>query len=516
MAAAPSGMICAPVVTTSKKAPATKRKPRAATANTKIAKKPRAPRKKKAVAAPVEAAPEIVDLPVVVPPAEVIPAPAPTTVIIQTVNPETLFHERHAGAAPPRPLPARRRGVFFDVENTSRPSDVERVLDHLGLDFSDHDTEFFAVGNWRVVGHETARLLASRGARLVHSAPAVGVRDWSDLRIAVSAGVWLAAARPGDMIQIVSDDQAFDAVGDVAMSLGVSFDRLSYRRMAGSAAAADPIPAATGDDRRDSRGRRRRRPGSGSGRSSYGSDRNDRSERPRSAAPPPRRPAPAPVAVANDEDAAQAASEAEIVGVIHDLLANSPNGISLDALTNALKAAGHRRPPGSLRLVTRLRRIKSVDFINNNMIRLHGDDAGERPAPPPRPAPPVRHHAIEFDSHGILSAERDEPRGSSIDPEHDDADDAENGEGGEDGGDETAVATGDQPATGARRRRRRGGRRRRGRGRGNGQDGASGEGGEHGDGDGGTDGGGESGAEMAANDSAPVSIEEPPAFDWPS
>ena len=49
----------------------------------------------------------------------------------------------------------------------------------------------------------------------MHSAPSTGVRDWSDLRIAVAAGIWLAAARPGDVIEIVSDDRAFDAVGDV-------------------------------------------------------------------------------------------------------------------------------------------------------------------------------------------------------------------------------------------------------------------------------------------------------------
>ena len=42
-------------------------------------------------------------------------------------------------------------------------------------------TDFIAVGNWRVIGHDTGRLLARHGAQLVHSAPAVGVRDWSDL-----------------------------------------------------------------------------------------------------------------------------------------------------------------------------------------------------------------------------------------------------------------------------------------------------------------------------------------------
>src|SRR5207247_7473545 len=85
-----------------------------------------------------------------------------------------------------------------------------------------------AVGNWGVIGYETARLLARRGAELVHTAPAFGVKDWSDLRIAVTAGIWLAGARPGDLLDIITDDQAFDAVGDVASGRGVGFRRPSY------------------------------------------------------------------------------------------------------------------------------------------------------------------------------------------------------------------------------------------------------------------------------------------------
>ena len=132
---------------------------------------------------------------------------------------------------PERPRPPGRRAIFLDVENTSRAQHLAHVIDHLGVDPWDRRTELVAVANWRVVGHEAARLLAARGAHLVHSAPSTGVRDWSDLRIAVAAGIWLAAARPGDVIEIVSDDRAFDAVGDVAASLGIEFRRLSYRRL---------------------------------------------------------------------------------------------------------------------------------------------------------------------------------------------------------------------------------------------------------------------------------------------
>ncbi len=132
----------------------------------------------------------------------------------------------------------RRRVVFFDVENTSRPEHIARVIAHLAVSGDRRRTSFFAVGNWRVIGHETARLLARHGADLLHTAPTPGVADWSDLRIAVAAGVWLAGARPGDSIDIVSDDRAFDAVGDVAASLGIAYRRLSYRRLLGGGARA--------------------------------------------------------------------------------------------------------------------------------------------------------------------------------------------------------------------------------------------------------------------------------------
>src|SRR5439155_4485288 len=142
---------------------------------------------------------------------------------------------------------------------------------HLALARVGGRTESFAVGNWRVIGHATARLLARQGAALVHSAPSVGVRDWSDLRIAVASGVWLAGARPGDVIEIVSDDRAFDAVGDVAASLGVMFRRLSYRALLGmptqESVEVERVEREYGHgergDRGDRGGRRRRRGGRG-------------------------------------------------------------------------------------------------------------------------------------------------------------------------------------------------------------------------------------------------------------
>jgi hypothetical protein len=135
-----------------------------------------------------------------------------------------------SGATAPAiaPIFQRKRVVFFDVENGSRFERIAALLRALGLPAGQH-TSVFAVGNWRVVGLETAQLLSRAGAVLVHSAPQSGVKDWSDLRIAVDAGRWLATAYPADLLEIVSDDQAFDAVGDVAASLGVVFRRVSAR-----------------------------------------------------------------------------------------------------------------------------------------------------------------------------------------------------------------------------------------------------------------------------------------------
>jgi len=146
------------------------------------------------------------------------------------------------------------RAVIFDVENSSRAEHVDRVVTHLGLHRRDGETRLFAIGNWAVVSHETARLLAASGADLVHSAPAFRVKDWTDLRIGVAAGVWLGNAQPGDELVIITDDQAFDAVGDVAAGLGVTFHRLSYRGLVATDAIA-PAPR----PRRPTRGRPTRR-----------------------------------------------------------------------------------------------------------------------------------------------------------------------------------------------------------------------------------------------------------------
>ena len=359
-------------------------------------------------------------------PAEEFPPPE----LPETSIPEPAFAARVVPAAP-RPMPPTWRAIFFDVENTSRPDHIARVLAHLAIEWTARRTELIAVGNWRVVSHETARMLARHGAHLVHSAPSVGVRDWSDLRIAVGAGVWLAGARPGDSIEVVSDDQAFDAVGDVATSLGVAFRRLSYRALAGVLRDL-PIEEPAREDRAP---RRRRR---GSRRGGDHRDAPPRHAPARSHAVHATHAAPPPGNGEESGDEVHSAPPDEIVEVVRALLGNSPDrGVSIDALTNALKARGFRRPPGSLRLITRLRRIKELDVSRNGTIRLVGSAAA---SPPDEVAESAGDDAYEPEGVDL------EPPGESG------ADDAP-------AGDESAA-----PRPGQRRRRRRGGRRRRGRG----------------------------------------------------
>ena len=128
-------------------------------------------------------APEtLLDQPDALPPDAGLPAPAPESVVehepvVPLAAPEPAFAARLAPPAPEPPLPASRRAIFFDVENASQPRQVTRVIEHLAIDRLGRRIEFVAVGNWRVIGPDTARLLARHGAQLVHSAPSTGVRD---------------------------------------------------------------------------------------------------------------------------------------------------------------------------------------------------------------------------------------------------------------------------------------------------------------------------------------------------
>jgi len=319
------------------------------------------------------------------PPRDALPAPFPEPAgehgpVALVATPELAFAARVPPPTPEPPLPANQRAIFFDVENASQPGRIAQVIEHLAIDRLGCRTEFVAVGNWRVIGHQTARMLARHGAQLVHSAPSTGVRDWSDLRIAVSAGAWLAAARPGDVLEIVSDDRAFDAVGDVAAGLGIAFRRLSSRSLTDAPEAA-PRQAPEPRRSRGRRGRRSPRTGHASGVAVA---------EPRRAEPRHHEPAPLPSA------GAHTAPHDEIIDIVRKLAQGSSNGaVLVDTIERTLKARGFARPPGSPRLVTRLRRIKELSVSPTGMITLVGEPARAVPvaavvaaeAPVPEPAP---------------------------------------------------------------------------------------------------------------------------------
>ena len=410
-----------------------KRPPRAAKAPA-----PRARKKAPAEAAlpPLEAAVETL-------------AEAPLPADLTTIHVEPIFADRMSPAPPDRPFPSAHRAIFFDVENTSRAAHIARVIEHLAVDRVGRRTDFVAVGNWRVIGHDTARLLARHGAHLVHSAPSVGVRDWSDLRIAVAAGVWLASARPGDVIEIVSDDRAFDAVGDVSASLGIAFRRLSFRALTGDGARpADVMESAPVQSASGGRHHSRRR-GRGGWRDRQAGRRSD------AAASPPL-PARTHVARHPVVEEPHTAPLDELVTIVQDLVKNaSGRVVTIDTLANALKSRGFSRPPGSPRLITRLRRIKELTVSRSGAITLTASDAApgaEEPAGVEPGADHVRHVAQlagwPIDSGEDLSV----GPGNVAPPE---------------GGAASTTGSGSAGATPRRgRRSRRGGRRHRRRGAG--------------------------------------------------
>lgn len=319
------------------------------------------------------------------PPSE--PAEAAEPPAIPVSLPEATFRDRVAPPPPERPRPLARRAIFLDVENTSKPQHLAHIIEQLAIDRRSAQTDLVAVANWRVVGQECARLLAQRGTHLIHSAPSTGVRDWSDLRIAVAAGMWLASARPGDVIEVVSDDRAFDAVGDVAAGLGVEFRRLSYRRLA-TQETAEPVEPETqrtpagagGERRRRRRGRGQRAPAGAAPSSRLPARPPTEQRRTGPPSPEPARPAaPHPTRPPTD---GHTAPHDELVAVVRELVEASPRrAVVLDAVANALKARGFQRPPGSPRLVTRLRRMRELVVSPSGLITLAEDAAGAQPGP---------------------------------------------------------------------------------------------------------------------------------------
>lgn len=80
--------------------------------------------------------------------------------------------------------------------------------------------------------------------------------------------------------------------------------------------------------------------------------------------------------------------------MVRELVEASPSRrVSIDVLANALKSRGFRRPPGSPRLLTRLRRIREIVVSPSGAIMLADEAPGEagagRPVEEDRPREPV-------------------------------------------------------------------------------------------------------------------------------
>jgi hypothetical protein len=88
-------------------------------------------------------------------------------------------------------------------------------------------------------------------------------------------------------------------------------------------------------------------------------------------------PPPPPLASGHPaEHTAQTAPRDELIALVHDLMQRSPGRpLTLDTLANALKSRGFSRPPGSPRLITRLRRIKEIALSRTGVVTLVGSQS---------------------------------------------------------------------------------------------------------------------------------------------
>ena len=151
--------------------------------------------------------------------------------------------------------------------------------------------------------------------------------------------------------------------------------------------------------------------------------------------------------------------------MVRELIERSRAGaLSIDTLANALKSRGFRRPPGSPRLSTRLRRIREITIDRTGRITLvDGAPSAERPHVAERP------HAVERPDDTEPAPVEDEERAEAVGnraqpPVQDDDSDEGPAPGNELSGGPGRVPPGDVQPERRRRRSRRGGRgRRRGR-----------------------------------------------------
>ncbi|MGA9520563.1 MAG: hypothetical protein WBV82_03815, partial [Myxococcaceae bacterium] len=78
----------------------------------------------------------------------------------------------------------------------------------------------------------------------------------------------------------------------------------------------------------------------------------------------------APTARAEPRTEPGTAPADELLSLVSELVSEKPNGVMLDVVAKQLKERGFIRPPGSPRLVTRLRSFKELDVSPRGLIRL--------------------------------------------------------------------------------------------------------------------------------------------------
>jgi hypothetical protein len=141
-------------------------------------------------------------------------------------------------------------------------------------------------------------------------------------------------------------------------------------------------------------------------------------------------------------DPPQTAPHDELVSVVRELVEASPRrSVVIDVVAGALKARGFLRPPGSPRLVTRLRRIRELVVSPSGMITLAEGDGS-------------RGRAAEAAARRDEAEEREEQAAHEGDEAPSEDEGAEEPGADERGPDEPAPA-GARPPRGRRRRRRR-------------------------------------------------------------
>jgi hypothetical protein len=197
------------------------------------------------------------------------------------------------------------------------------------------------------------------------------------------------------VIEIVSDDRAFDAVGDVSTSLGIAFRRLSFRGLTGDGPRPAEVMESTPAQPASGGRHHSRRRGRGGWRDRQPAPRPESAPSP---SPPARVHVPRPQLPQSQlVEEPHTAPLDELVTIVQDLVKNaSGRVVTIDTLANALKSRGFSRPPGSPRLITRLRRIKELTVSRSGAIALTPSDAApgaEEPAEVEPGAGNLRHVA---------------------------------------------------------------------------------------------------------------------------